>query len=346
MLTKNKNIKIIFAFFVALIISFSVLFIFLENEYRLNSISKEEISFYSQFPNHEKNIFIIGSSHLMALNSTYMNDILSEKDVKYKIYNLAKGSDFPKLRIDSIDLIISANPDLVFYGIGYRDFVNFSDTSIGSFRSYTSPPNPILEPKNLIENHILKTVGYYSLNFDFLENPKSKTIKSIKKIFLNSENLMNDEKQFQRLLYLPLWQYEIINSEAIAHFEVNTQSEINKKYVDKDLSADILIGEKHTDRNIQSLRYMIDKLTKNKINVVLVMTPHNKVLFDNTLPEERLPFNSTMTEISQEFDIPLYSFLEIYKNENIWYNFDHIAINKNKLIFEDDFINVILSEVR
>jgi hypothetical protein len=338
----SKNKIIVFTVLLSFMISFSFFYIFLEHEYDLNNISKHEISFYSQFPDNKKNIFIIGSSHLMALNSTYMNNIISEKNSDYKIYNLAKGSDSPKHRIDSLDLIISSNPEIIFYGIGYRDFLKFTDTSTAGFRSYSAPSDTFFEPKLFIENHILKILGYYTLDFDFLENPKRKTIEFIKNSFSGSTDLKNQKKQFEKLSYLPLWQYEIIDNESTAHFEIKNQSEINKRY--SDLSTDVLIGEKNTDRNIQSLRFMIEKFSENEIRVILCITPYNNVLFHTTSAEERLPFSLIMDEISREFDISMYSFLDKYKDENIWHNFDHIALNKEKYLFENDFIELILME--
>ena len=59
---KIKNKTTIFAVFIAFVISFSTLYIFLEYQYNENYISKEETLFYSQFPNNEKNIFIYISS--------------------------------------------------------------------------------------------------------------------------------------------------------------------------------------------------------------------------------------------------------------------------------------------
>ena len=40
------------------------------------------------------------------------------------MYNLGKGGDYPRKRISTIDNIVSAKPDLVLYGIGFREFSN------------------------------------------------------------------------------------------------------------------------------------------------------------------------------------------------------------------------------
>ena len=93
---------------VAFIISFSLFTILLSNHHESNYISIEEQQFYSQdFPKNEKKIFILGASPVNAINADIVNDIIKKTDNEFMIYNLAKGSDDPDKRKDTLELIIN-----------------------------------------------------------------------------------------------------------------------------------------------------------------------------------------------------------------------------------------------
>ena len=108
---------------ISFIMAFLFLVLILNNFHGENYLSIEEQIFYSQnFNQNEKKIFILGASPVNAINSNIVNSILHDTNINFKTYNLGKGSDDPDKRIDSLDLIIDSKPELVLYGIGYRDF--------------------------------------------------------------------------------------------------------------------------------------------------------------------------------------------------------------------------------
>ena len=85
-----------------------------------NVITPKE--FYSNLNSDKKQIFILGSSQVVAVNATHIDNYLSKSGYDYNIYNLATISDTPKLRLQTLDMIISSNPEIILYGIGPRDF--------------------------------------------------------------------------------------------------------------------------------------------------------------------------------------------------------------------------------
>ena len=88
-----------------------------------NVVETSQNEFYHQiFPKDEKKIYLIGSSHTGHLNETYIQETYIDPDSNHKIYNLARGDDTPKIRLAYIDDIVQSKPQIVFYGVGYRDF--------------------------------------------------------------------------------------------------------------------------------------------------------------------------------------------------------------------------------
>ncbi|MGB6785502.1 MAG: hypothetical protein WBE60_06450 [Nitrosotalea sp.] len=105
-----KNKKIILATFSAFVIAFSIFFIVLFSiQYKTvdgHLIITDpdtylmEKNFYSEkISTAEKKIFILGSSHVMPLNTTTIQEYLLEANQNYTIYNLAVGSDHPIERL-------------------------------------------------------------------------------------------------------------------------------------------------------------------------------------------------------------------------------------------------------
>ena len=88
--------------------------------------------FYSQnFNSEHKQIFIIGSSQVVAINSINIQNYLKSSGYgNYDVYNLAVISDTPYSRLNTIDQIISAKPILILYGIADRDFTLINKSSV------------------------------------------------------------------------------------------------------------------------------------------------------------------------------------------------------------------------
>ena len=107
----NKKIIVASVTFIIiiLIITSWILFSGLLSNNSLDSTPKEKI-------------FLLGSSTVYSVNSTFVNNYFAKNDVNYEFFNLADMSDSPKKRIHSISNIISNNPAIVIYGIDVGDF--------------------------------------------------------------------------------------------------------------------------------------------------------------------------------------------------------------------------------
>ncbi len=135
----------------------------------------------------ENNIFLIGSSHIKSLNTTFIQDQLSKNNQDFIVYNLAVGADSPEERLKNLDLLISSKPKIVVYGIAYRDFmVGLFDSGQLDIKSTLLP-----DPNSFFNEQTKELFSHY--DFDFMENPKLVTLTALKLFENNMNELMNNE---------------------------------------------------------------------------------------------------------------------------------------------------------
>ena len=280
MVSYNKTITIL-SVFIAFAISISLLTIILSDHHNTNYISIEEEKFYSQFfEEDEKKIFILGASPVNAINAEIVNNIVKKTDEKFKIYNLAKGSDDPDKRKDSLEKIIDSNPKIVLYGIGYRDFqekisvIDLSDTQ--------EVESILPTPHDFFEEYLLSELRFYDLELDYLKNPKLSSFQIIKSI--NEENIRENKDGSELILD--------------KDHPLRTPEQTQKAYVKKtddylmdsaEKSKDSLerygIEPAYKNRYSISLNNIIERLQENDIHVILFTYPHHKYYLEN-VPED------------------------------------------------------------
>ena len=116
------NGKIVLSVLTAFIITFLSFFIFYDIFNESAKAFSEHQFFTQEFNTKIKKIFIFGSSHVGQLNTPYINEIISGPYEDYIVYNTASAADDPRERLENLHLLISLKPEIVFYGISYRDF--------------------------------------------------------------------------------------------------------------------------------------------------------------------------------------------------------------------------------
>ncbi|MDH3677336.1 MAG: hypothetical protein OEQ12_03435, partial [Nitrosopumilus sp.] len=170
---KQLIISIVISFFVVFFSLFSVSSEVIDE----NKFSKKHGFFKQEFSEDRKQIFLFGSSHVAQVNTTHVNEKISQNHTNYDIYNLAIGGDKPKDRAKHIDEFIALKPEVIFYGVSFRDFDNKYEENF--------LPQPQQVVKELEKNDYL--------NFDY-PNPKLITFQIFRKIMnQNSEDLMKSE---------------------------------------------------------------------------------------------------------------------------------------------------------
>ena len=120
--------------------------------------------FYSEvIDQSKKQVFLFGSSQIGVLNNNLINEHVTNKCPNYVVYNLAYAVDNPLIRIQSMPQIIDINPELIIYGISYRDLLTIKNDD-------NLLPNPF-DQKIINNEHII--------------SPKIITISAIKKIIID-----------------------------------------------------------------------------------------------------------------------------------------------------------------
>jgi len=113
------NGRIVISVSIAFAIVFLSLFM-LDNAF--SDPEKKDLLFYLQENSKNNKILILGSSHVGILNTTLIDEMIFLENADYEVFNLAYSNDKPKKRAEILQQMIFLKPEIVFYGISFRDF--------------------------------------------------------------------------------------------------------------------------------------------------------------------------------------------------------------------------------
>jgi hypothetical protein len=343
----NLTLKIALGVIFAIIIAFSILVMVDFSHYYLiqndvKEFSKESDSqqpekiiqtkFLSQYfePNQNK-IFLIGSSQIKPLNTTHIQEQLSKNNQDFEVYNLGAGADSPQERLKNIDLLISSKPKIVVYGIAYRDFMDQSPLE----QSETKPISLLPDPHDFFNEISTKLFSSYDL--EFMENPKLVTLTILKSLKYNVNESIENKTNENNLLVRPY---------PNAFFNENT-NDVPKN--DADLRNAFFvegvtfnkIGNYDKNVNVIAFKEIITKLQQNNIEIIIFITPQSKYYLDAMPSSAKVAFDTLIKNIEKDHKIKIYFLLDKYKDLDIWYNAQHVAIFNNTQIYSTDISNII-----
>ncbi len=331
---KSQSVKVTTLAIIALVIPFILLMLTentlshdFKNSNELEFIENGEIFivkntefFESDFSN-QRNIFLLGSSHVGHINVTQVNDLILYDDVI--VYNLAIGSDTPAKRIKSLDKIISVTPEIVFYGISYRDF-NFPNQNI--------PVNILPTPQQLFSTP-LDNVSY--LDNIFPSNPQCLTQNILNNMFnLSAEKQL--EKQPEKFAEPNTPFYEYYKEETLA-----TDDDLMKQRTYTMTWADTNIK----NQNIHALNEIIIELHKHKIKVVIFTTPLHEYYLKSLSASQKNQFSLLKNDLSEQHKVKIYEFEENYEGLNIWNDLSHVSYHRNVTEYNNHVAEMILIEI-
>ncbi len=337
----NSNSKITLSVLSVLLFSF-LLVIFFMNTYG-SSMEDSKIWFYHQtFDTNEKKIFLIGSSQTGQLNEAFIQNLIFDSKSNYKIYNLSYGEDAPVQRLAYINDIISAKPENVVYGIGFRDFAKGTWVFVDPD---AQKENILPEPEIYFQN-IERSVGsFLNLDYENLKYPQS-IIRNILHKMISSANEY-ETTEYGVTLTKPFWpSFDYLGTTL-------TDEELRDLYVrqceqnDRRCSLSYEpINPSKENKNFIALKEIIKKLKENDIEVIIYSTPHNKYFLDSMRESDKQIFDTFLSIISDEFDIPVYRLHDRYINEQIWYDNSHVALGDNDISHNVDIGQIILDELK
>ena len=277
-------------------------------------------NFYLQELPNKNNIFLLGSSHIFPLDELFIEDNLKKKQKDYSVYNLGLGSDDPENRSRTIDMVISKNPKIIVYGIDYRDFASAGRT----YQTNDIQLLPII-PKfdNILE------IVVPSLNNGILNNPKFAFIRTISILFESDklDTKINEKHPF---------------FERLDVYSVSTDPSILQKTEFIQRSLVWSINSPNSNINFHILKNMITQIQNNNIQLVVFTTPHSIYFLESLSESQKNNFNLILNELNQSLDIPIYELHNKYKQNNVWYDNTHLAINNETNFFSEDISKLLL----
>jgi len=316
------NLKIVLAVCVAFAITFTSLYLAInifDNSERIDYKNQ----FYSkQFQLNENKILLIGSSHIGHLNMSHVINKIENENLDFTIYNLADNGDSPKFRYDELNQIISLEPELVFYGISYRDFNQLSELSNSQRNDFTI--------KNSLDDLVpeeLKSI-----------NPQLLTRKVIRDVLDDSG-----------IIKKPTYEIKPKNTPFFSLGDLQTkiihQNELKRQLLTVLPDPKKIQVESQNNEEIEKFHKILRELQSEGISVIIFTTPINPIYLDEIENSTKISFNNELKNISEEYDIKIYNFENNYADLEIWNNLDHIAYNKKSIIFSDDIANMVIKEV-
>lgn len=274
--------------------------------------------FFSQNLEGENKIFILGSSHVYALNPILISNELEKKGKDFTVYNLGSAGDDFEERERTIEMIIEKNPKIVLYGIEPRAFE-------------TKGRNLISTTDKILPNIPSISELFDSIEFEkkgVLKNPKFALIRTISKP-------INDMDTIKAYENSPFLVYDEKVSKVVNFRDL---SNIQREYMSS-------IEPAERNSNLSYLKRIVDKLQENDIKVILFITPHSKIFLDYFPENEKIIFEQIIENISKENKIKIYSKIEKYSELNVWHDHTHLAVNNNTNFYSKDVAKFILDEI-
>ena len=311
------NIKIGLSVLIAFIVVFSTLFFLYHTFPNPNAISTEHQFFLQEFDPNKKKIFLIGSSHVGQINNTHVIEKISQKFDNYLLYNLAISGDNPSEREKLNQATISLKPELIFYGISYRDFQSQNEENIlPDFKQF-------FDEKFLTVNTELNSI-----------NPKATTLRAILNILSSAEIIeRKNEIVIQNSPFFTLEKENLIISTNENIQRLTEQMKTKKIYI--------------SSKNLQSefFEKTISDFKSNKIKTVIFITPSHQNYLEHIPEKEKNTFYSILESISQKHEVKIYDFSQNYTNKQVWENLTHLAYNKNSSDYYEDLAEMIIMEI-
>jgi hypothetical protein len=255
---------------------------------------------------------------------------LKKNHQDYAVYNLLIGGERISDRTKTIDMMIRAKPDIVVLGIAADDF---------SDRRVLRNTESLIEQKYLPDlseysSEILSSLGSF-FNHEGIEHPRwlvGQFLFTINEKF----NPSNNKQQSITSSKSPFVQ--IVNSER----EITDKNKLKAPlYNEFGKVLDPIDNEQLVQFN-----EILKKLKASNIKIIIFTTPYSRVYLDSVPSSNVENFNLILEQISDEFDIEIYSLTDKYADLNIWNDYQHLVLSNESIIYSDDVAKIILSEIK
>jgi hypothetical protein len=332
--TFSKKPSIVkFSILIILILISSLAIVYFVNDWFRSNYDPDtkQRNWYAQHSDtNEEKIFLVGSSYVMRLNATVIENVLKTNNQNFTVYNLAISADKETDRIRFIDDIIKSHPRVVVFGVGYFSFVTNSGVEIDSISENTNLYTYLPDIQTIFKDGLNDFGSYF--DFSNFQNPK-----------LTSLSLINNaigEKKIPTI-YSPLYKKNQPFSIDFANLQVPKNSTSLEKSTDYQYLYKDLPSIKKP--NIVALKKMVKDLEDNNIKTIVYITPYHKIFWEGLDESKYQIFLTEKTKLADELGFEIYDLHNKYSEYNIWYDFSHISKSDNH--YSDDIAKFILREL-
>ena len=319
-----------------LIVGFYSVYLFSEFNYiveELEIIEKIENEFFLQDFGDKNKIFIVGSSHIRPLDPQYIEKELSEKNLDFQVFNLSIMGDTPLKRIKSIEKIASTKPELVLYGVGFRDFSKIENLKPDALDFFpTKSSDKILPDIREILMDEFQLEDYYSKKFGMLKSPKYYSFSLIQNLGQNNKNVK-----------------EVSNREFSYHLPFNnhasSKTTIPISELENRVNSDSWTNFDENNVNFKKLIEIAKILQKENIPLVIFSTPHSKPFLEIIPKDDLRSFQQKFNNLVHDFNIPTHHFYDSYQDLDIWADPTHVISDEKGTIYNQDIIKLIMKMI-
>ena len=343
----NNTIKTSIAASLALLLSFTMLFAYLN----LNATENHAYTTYEKFSSAaadsgEKRVFLIGSSYVERLNSTYIKQYLSENGLQqFQVYNIAKnGAGNPSQQSQFLESMVASHPAVVVYGLGFRElgYLPYTNTSpkcvsTGGIFSKTDDKASFSTPSvQDAATYLEKIIPVQTDYFSNIPDPKHVTVDFLKSHFEENASDVQTNNSTSGIL-----NENFVEKRDPQFINIRSLAEINKP-----LDYTVRVCPENMNNELTELGKMVSVFKKNNVKVILFIPPFSQSYLNAVGAEDIHVFLAALEKFSNGNDLPLYDLHDKYVNLNIWADVQHVAQNPQVVVYSDDIAKIILKELQ
>jgi len=358
----NDTKKITLTSFCALLLGFAGLFLyveFFESTLFSDSTNDSETTVTSS---NIKKIFLVGGSNTVTLNPDHIDDYLSDNGFhQYRVYNLGSIYDSPTLRLDQIDLLISSEPTVVLYGLGFRglgyqhpdtrhlcsnqkeligDYLNVLQKELSrdeNTLTFLPTDNEILPAVKDISKYFEQSFQNQLDVFSSFANPKHVTVNVLRIVLEESDTTDKSKRSIPGQIDNRLTHLASLNRFS----NIISLEETNKPMFE----GRINVCPEDLNRELATLKGIISKLQENNVDVLLFFTPYAQSYLNAVGESEVSKLINVVERFSVENNVKFESLHNDYVELEIWNDWAHIAKNPDTLIYSNDVAEFILKNL-
>ncbi|NQV08825.1 hypothetical protein HQ529_03160 [Candidatus Woesearchaeota archaeon] len=327
------KIKITLVFALAIVVSLLIYLLivkfyvdpFLKNYSDLNR-GPMIFEFYNKDINYNK-VYYWGPS---AIKEGVNTLVIDELDDYYEHYNLGNPASSPLRRVIELEDAISSKPNVVVFGVGYMSFTESWLFPHDQYALISGYVNLEKDPKlSLIYNETFKEL----LN----KNKLDLLIYKRKFIYVATDNKID------------ILRYKLTGAKKPFHFKeynedfksvgilLQTNETVDSKFLNM-LEEKQEFEEYHTpsEANIEkiSFEYIIQKLLKNNIKVIILKFPLNPLMSEKIPEEYKNNFDDFILNISNKYSLGVVDYTNNYDSS---YFFDEHHLNQvGRKVFSEE----------